>query len=124
MPKILFKKGVSGNPAGRPVGSLEKPWLRPEYWHDLVIKEWAKLEPNERASIAMKGFSTVLPRTIGPQTPEQSAQNAESAFKMLKLLQEISRNGTNSRINSAGTSNSLVNGGPETQASETPTLGL
>jgi hypothetical protein len=43
----------------------------------------------------MRGFSTVLPRMIGPQTPDESARNADAALKMLKLLQEVSRSGAN-----------------------------
>ena len=48
----------------------------------------------------MKGFATAFPKVLGPATQEESLSNADAAFKMLKMLQEVS-NGNNSGIGAA-----------------------
>lgn len=102
------------NRAGRPVGSKEKPWLRPEYWHDLVLAEWEHLDSAQRANIAMKGFATAFPKQVGPHTPDESVENANAALKMLKLLQEVSF-GANVRIGAGGDTPRVEDGGPSSQ---------
>jgi hypothetical protein len=78
------------------------------------MKEWPKLEPNERAVIAMKGFATAMPRNTGPQTQDDSVRNADAALKMLQLLQEVSRNGNNT-----GTGERRIEAGVDERRSET-----
>jgi hypothetical protein len=111
------------NRAGRPVGSKEKPWLKPDYWHDLVIAEWANLKPVERASLAMKGFATAFPKVVGPQTPEESVSNAQAALKMLQMLQDVGR-GSNAGVGAAGDTVSVENGRSSAQASSAPASGV
>jgi hypothetical protein len=126
MPKKPFKPGNEfarqGGLAKRGCG--EKRWMRPEYWHDLVMKEWPHLEPEQRATIAMKGFAVVMPKVIGPQSVEESVQNAQAAMKMLKMLQDIARDGTHAGISAGGDPVSVGAGRPETQAIEAPAPGL
>ena len=124
MPKKLFQPGVSGNPAGRPVGSKNKDYLRPKYWHDLVMSEWDGLDSVQRATIAMKGFAVVMPKVLSPQSVEESVQNAQAAMKMLKMLQDIARDGTHAGISAGGDPVSVGAGRPETQAIEAPAPGL
>jgi hypothetical protein len=111
------------NRAGRPVGCKDKPWLKPDYWHDLVIAEWDHLKPVERASLAMKGFATAFPKVIGPQTPEESVSNAQAAMNMLKLLQDAA-SGNNSGAGAGGDTVSVDHGRPAAQAQIPPTLGV
>ena len=114
----LFPGCQSLNPKGRPVGATEKPWLRPGYWHDLIIAEWDKLKPGERASIAMKGFATVMPKVLGPQSPEESVQNAQAALSMLKMLQDVA-SGSNAGTGSASDKVGVEDGRPEAQTQAT-----
>src|SRR5580698_2591324 len=106
------------NRAGRPVGCKDKPWLKPDYWHDLVIAEWAHLKPIEKATLAMKGFATAFPKVVGPQSPEESLANADAALKMLKMLQDVS-SGNNAGVSASGHTPSMENGRPASQT-ETP----
>jgi hypothetical protein len=111
-------KGVSGNPAGKPKGSKDKKWASLDHWFGLVQDEWTKLEPKDRAHIAIDAWKALLARNKVPLTPQESVQNAEAAMKLLKLMQEVSRNGSYSGIIAGSTTPSLDNGGSESQASE------
>jgi hypothetical protein len=89
--KTEEKRYFEGKPGpGRPIGSVKKPWLTPQYWHDLLMEQWEDLDVKEKAQIAMKGFACVIPKSIGPTSPEESVEASESAFKMLKMLEEVS----------------------------------
>ena len=91
MPTTLWQKGQSGNPAGKPLGTKDKPFLKPEYWHNLIMEQWEELSAKDRATIAMKGFACLIARTMGPQTPEESVEASEAAFKVLKMMEDASR---------------------------------
>ena len=113
----MFVKGQSGNPAGKPKGSKDKSHLRAITWLEKVEIEWPGLKPYERATIASRIGCALLPREISHLNPEESVQNVESTLKLLKMLQEVARNGgNNTGTVSRGDSVGVVNGGLETQA--------
>jgi len=121
----MFVKGDARiNREGRPIGSKTREYLQPKYWHDLIMAEWKKLKPSGRAAIAMRGFMTVMPKNLGPQTSDDSVQYAESAYKMLKLLQEVSRNGSNNGNVSGGDPIGLEHRRPSPQVIEASTQRL
>ena len=126
MPTKLFKPGNEfarqGGLAKRGCG--DKPWLRPEYWHDLVMSEWDGLDSVQRATIAMKGFAVVMPKVIGPQSVEESVQNAQAAMKMLKMLQDVARDGTHVGIGTGGDPAGVEDGRLAAQAPAPPASGL
>lgn len=105
----LFLPGTPPGP-GRGKGQKERPWLKPDYWHDLIIAEWEHLKAYERASIAMKGFGTTMPKNVGPQSVEESVENAEAAMKMLRMLQEVSRGANGSTAGPEACASSHTNG--------------
>ena len=120
----LYPGCPSLNPKGRPVGATGKPWLSPGYWHDLVMKEWDGLDSVQRATIAMKGFAVVMPKVLSPQSVEESVQNAQAAMKMLKMLQDIARDGTHSGAGAGGDPVSVGAGRPPAQIVETTARGV
>lgn len=85
---------LKGNPPGpgRPPGMKDKKWSSLDYWFGLVEKEWDKLKPERRATIAIDAWKALLARKQMPMTPEESVSNADAAMKLLKVLEDASAN--------------------------------
>ena len=110
-----WKKGVSGNPAGKPKGTKDKVWASLDYWYGLVINEWPDLKAVERATIAISAWKALVSRDKTPLTPIESVKNAEAAMNALKMLEEAARNVVNRGTGSGCYPVGMVNGKAELQ---------
>lgn len=119
----MFVKGVSGNPAGKKPGTKDKKWASLDYWFGLVQHEWKNLEPKDRAHIAIEAWKALLNRKI-PMTPEESVKNADAAMQMLKILEEASRNATNTSASPGSYTNGMANGKVSIQTETPPASGV
>ena len=82
-------KWVKGHPpergGGRPKGSKEKKWATLEYWFDMIEGDWLKLEPEKRIALVSEFVKLLIPRrTLPPQTPGDSVENAEIIMKEIE----------------------------------------
>ncbi len=81
----MFKKGQSGNPAGRPVGSGDKQFIRTDFWLGRYWESIEKLPEDKKQGkiefILEKFFSKIQ---VLPSSPEESVGNANSALTELK----------------------------------------
>jgi len=105
---------------GRPLGSKDKKWTSLDYWFGLVEAEWGKIEPKDRVHVAIDAWKALLARKQYPLTPEESVQNADSAMKLLKVLEDASRNAELKR-NSGSDSIRVAIGETGLQTPEAPT---
>lgn len=55
-----FKKGQSGNPKGRPVGSVNKNYLSLQFWFGVISENTAKLSPQEQIAVAKECAGMLL----------------------------------------------------------------
>jgi hypothetical protein len=93
-----FEKGQSGNPAGRPVGSGDRQFIRTDFWLGRYWESIAKLDEEKKQSkiefVLEKFFSKIQVLTA---SPEDSKSNADNALEELKRAEAygITHNGTN-----------------------------
>lgn len=87
-----FLPGQSGNPKGRMKGVPSKLQFSLTYWFDLLLQEYAKLKPAQRAKIAQECWKVLInkARTL-PQDPDDSKFNAEEAMKKLDEVESSLR---------------------------------
>jgi hypothetical protein len=84
-----FKKGQSGNPAGKKKGTKDKKWAHIATFWKLFLNEWPNLKAEERASYAFQGFKMHFDRAMAnlPLTQDDSKENAVAAHKLIQGLE-------------------------------------
>jgi hypothetical protein len=77
------------NRAGRPKGAKDQKWKNIEAIWEMLMKEWDKLTPNERAKYSMDVFKLHFERAIAqlPKDQNDSVKNAETMLAMLRGLE-------------------------------------
>lgn len=95
----MFQKGVSGNPAGKPKGTVDKKWQSIQAIWNMFIAEYPKLKPNEKSRYMLEIFKLHFERAIA-QLPKETNDSVMSAQKMLDVLKDLeAKNGNGSRSN-------------------------
>jgi Family of unknown function (DUF5681) len=83
-----FLPGQSGNPKGRMKGVPSKLQFSLTYWFDLLLQEYAKLKPAQRAKIAQECWKVLINKArVLPTDPEDSVLNADEALKQLEAIE-------------------------------------
>ena len=80
------RKFGDGKPGpGRPKGSKDKKWATLEYWFALTEADWQELTPKDRIAAVTEIIKLLIPRrTLPPQTPGDSVENADIILKELE----------------------------------------
>ena len=87
---MAFKKGQSGNPAGRPEGSKNKSFLSANIWLELIWADVQAMKPIERQPILKWAVEQILQKVqVLPATPGDSASNGMAAFHLMNGLAPV-----------------------------------
>jgi hypothetical protein len=83
-----FQTGAKPGP-GRPKGSKDKRQFNLTYWFNLILENYGKLTPYQRAEIALTCWKTLINKAKAlPVDPEDSAFNATEALESLREIEE------------------------------------
>lgn len=82
-----FAPGQSGNPAGRPKGSVNRKWADISYWFDIIEANIGSVSPAQKIEIAKWAMAILIDKTKSIDDPEASKRNAEDAMLILKEME-------------------------------------
>lgn len=105
-----WKKGVSGNPAGRPVGSGDRQFIRTDFW----LARYFESISNLAEDVKIQKFEWVLEKFFSkiqqlPASPEDSVKNA--AMSELAQLENYGINGNGTPAPQPGSNRADVEAG-------------
>jgi hypothetical protein len=82
-----FQPGQSGNPGGRPTGTVNRKWANIGYWFDIIEKNMGKLNPHEKIQLSKWAMEILIDKAKGIESPEDSKSNVEETMKLLKAME-------------------------------------
>ena len=79
-----FKKGQSGNPAGKLPGTKNKNYLNVNMWLELIWERLPKMTFDQQVANSWRAVDALLPKVPSlPATPGDSAANAAKVFETM-----------------------------------------
>lgn len=83
----MFKKGQSGNPAGRKLGTKNKNCMNAVFWFNMLDDCLKCFSEKERTPHVFRALELLMPKVPAlPATPTESASNASKAWETLNGL--------------------------------------
>lgn len=82
-----FAPGQSGNPAGRPKGSINRKWADISYWFDIIEANISSVTPAQKIEIAKWAMSILIEKKKDIEDPADSKANAEAAMSVLREME-------------------------------------
>jgi hypothetical protein len=82
-----FQPGQSGNPGGRPVGTVNRKWANIGFWFDIIEKNMDRLNPHEKIQLSKWAMEILIEKSKGIDSPEDSKANVEETMKLLKEME-------------------------------------
>lgn len=107
------------NRTGRKPGSKDRKWQSAQAIWDLLMKEWHKLTPNERARYSMDVFKMHFERAIS-QMPKEASDSVSNASKLLEELKALESKAGRSTDVETGVKAKVVDGSASPSVGDVP----